>query len=331
MLIETARRVLRIEAEAITHLMPRIDTKFIAAVKLCQNCQGHVIVVGIGKSGLIGKKISATLASTGTPAYFLHPAEGMHGDLGILSKQDVILALSHSGETEEVVRLLPLIKRLGLPIIAMTGNIKSTLAERSDVVLDISVEEEACSLGLAPTASTTAALAMGDALAVALLQAKGFSQNDFASFHPGGALGYRLLTVADVMHTGEAIPIVEECLPLHEAILEMTEKKLGMVAVIDRERKLSGIVTDGDLRRFIQRIFGNRAEQSQAPQCFGEEAFAISRLMTQNPKTVSATTLAAEAVHKMETNAITVLVVVDDARYVVGVVHLHHLLQRKVV
>ncbi|HXV69395.1 MAG TPA: KpsF/GutQ family sugar-phosphate isomerase, partial [Nitrospira sp.] len=248
------KRVLAIEARAVQSLIDRLDDKFDKAVDLLARCKGKVVVSGMGKSGLIGQKIAATLASTGTSSFFLHPAEGVHGDLGMLARRDALIAISNSGETQELLQLLPYVERMGIPVIGMTGRMASTLAKHSDVALDVSVAEEACPMGLAPTASTTATLALGDALAVALLQRRGFKEEDFARFHPGGTLGRRLLVkVKDLMHTGAELPMVEASVAGTTAMLEMTAKKLGMTTVVDRAGALAGIVTDGDLRRFIQR------------------------------------------------------------------------------
>jgi arabinose-5-phosphate isomerase len=320
-MIETARRVLQIEADAVLALKARIDGDFTRAVEKILACQGKVVVTGMGKSGLICQKIAATMASTGTPTFFMHPAEGFHGDLGMLSKGDVVIAVSNSGETEEVCRLLPVIKRMGLPLIAMSGNPKSTLGIAGDVHLDISVTEEACPLGLAPTASTTATLAMGDALAVALLVARGFKEEDFALFHPGGALGKKLLLrVEDLMHTGENIPLVAPDLLLREALFEITSKKLGITGVADAQGKLVGVFTDGDLRR----IMGDGLESLQQP---------ISEVMTTSPKRILRRNLAAKALQIMEAHSITSLFVFDDeaSEVPVGIVHLHDLLKSGVV
>ncbi len=322
MIIEEGKRVLAIESAAILELIPKMDDRFVKAVMLCRACRGRVVVIGMGKSGLIGKKISATMSSTGTPAFFLHPAEGIHGDLGMISKDDVVVAISNSGETEEILRILPSIKRLDLKLITLTGNTKSTLAKMSDVVLDVGVREEACPLGLAPTASTTATLAMGDALAVALLQEKGFRKEDFASFHPGGTLGRTLLLkVEDVMHLGEAIPKVLEQTPMREVVLEMTAKKFGMTTVLNEDGILLGIVTDGDLRRLIK-----RADYGQDGQ---GDIFSLpaKEVMNRNPKTISKEALAAQAIHLMESHSITSLVVVREGGSVDGIVHLHDLLK----
>ncbi len=319
MIEESAKRVLRLEAKAISDLIGRIDQAFVRAVELLDSCRGRTIVTGMGKSGLIGKKIAATLASTGTPAFFLHPAEGVHGDLGMVSRGDIVMAISNSGETEELIRILPALKRLAVPVICLTGNLKSTLAKNSEVVLDVSVTEEAGPLGLIPTASTTAALAMGDALTIALLEKRGFKEEDFAYFHPGGALGRRLLIrVADVMHTGSDIPIVFEDTPMKEALLEMTSKKLGTTAVQDRQSRLSGVITDGDLRRLLKR------ESDPLIRRAGE-------VMTRNPKVITADALAAKAVQIMEQYSITALVVVGQEERIIGIVHLHDLLKRGIV
>ncbi|MBI3803409.1 MAG: KpsF/GutQ family sugar-phosphate isomerase [Nitrospirae bacterium] len=323
MILEEGKRVLKIEAQAILDLIERMDGRFVEAVELCYNSKGRMVVVGMGKSGLIGKKIAATLASTGTPAFFLHPAEGIHGDLGMVSKDDLALLISNSGETEEILRILPSLKRLNLKIITMTGSIKSTLAKLSDVILDISIKEEACPLGLAPTASTTATLAMGDALAVALLQKRGFKQEDFASFHPGGSLGRRLLfKVEDAMQTGNDIPKVSEETPMREVVLEMSAKKLGMTTVLDDAGKLVGVITDGDLRRLIRKIDHE-----------GREIFSLpaKEVMSRNPKTILRGSLTAQAIHLMESHSITALIVAGADGQVDGILHLHDLLRRGAV
>ena len=282
-------------------------------------CAGKVVVSGMGKSGLIGQKIAATLAGTGTPAFFVHPAEGIHGDLGMLSRRDTLIVISNNGETEEILKLLPFMKRLNIPVIAMTGKVQSTLAKNSEIVLDVSVGEEACPMGLTPTASTTAALAMGDALAIALLQKRGFKEQDFAQFHPGGTLGRRLLLrVRDLMHQGDAIPRVDHQVSLQQAILEMTTKKLGVTTVTDSTHRLHGVITDGDLRRFLERGLDVRTVRA------GE-------LASKNPKTIGPDELAARAVQTMEQFSITSLVVVDEAGQMVGVIHLHDLLRSGVV
>ncbi len=320
---EQARRVLKIEAEAVAALIERIDASFEHAVEMILSCKGRVVVTGMGKSGLIGKKIAATLASTGTPALFLHPAEGIHGDLGMVTRGDTVIALSNSGETEEISRMLPSLKRLGIGIIALTGNPESTLAKNSDVVINVGVKEEACPLGLAPTASTTAALAMGDALAVALLDKKGFKEENFACFHPGGTLGKRLLLlVKDLMHTGDEVPIVKNTTLIKDAIYEISSKKMGITAVVNKEGKLIGVISDGDLRRWIE-----KTEKS------GENLLSkkAEDIMTKKPKIANKDSLAAEAVAIMEKNSITCLIVADAASKPEGVIHLHDLLKAGVV
>jgi len=313
-----ARRVLDVEAKALAALRARVDARFGAAIDLLLACRGKVVVTGVGKSGIVCRKIAATLASTGTSAFFLHAGEASHGDLGMLTRDDVVLAASNSGETEEVVRLLPLVRRFGVPLIALVGRLDSTLGRAADVVLDVSVPEEACALGLAPTASTTATMAMGDALAVALLEERGFGAEDFALLHPGGALGRRLLRVDDVMHKDAALPVVGAGASLPETVLEMTAKRLGMTAVVDERGTLTGIVTDGDLRRGLERSDDIRA-------------LTATQLMTANPKTVAGDALAAQALAMMERHKITSLVILDGERRPIGVVHLHDLLRAGVV
>ncbi len=320
-LLESAKRVLQIEAEAVLALADRINGDFSRAVEIIMAGSGRVVITGMGKSGLICQKIASTMASTGTPAFFLHPAEGIHGDLGMLMKGDVVVAVSNSGETEEITRILPVLKRMGLPLIAMSGKPGSTLARSGDVFLDISVKEEACPLGLAPTASTTATLAMGDALAVALLLRRGFKEEDFALFHPGGTLGKRLLLrVEDLMHTGSDIPLVHCALPVKEALFEITSKKLGITGVADEAGNLSGVFTDGDLRRSLEKGF----EILNRP---------IGELMTLNPKRVLRANLAAKALQLMEAHSITSLFVFEtgESTIPVGILHLHDLLRAGVV
>lgn len=313
-----AERVLRLEAEAILALVPRLDERFDRAVEFLFRCGGRVIVTGMGKSGLIGRKIAATLASTGTPAYFLHPAEGVHGDLGMVARGDVVLALSNSGETEELLAILPLLKRLGVPIVLMTGSPQSILARQCDVVLDVAVAEEACPMNLAPTSSTTAALAMGDAVAMALLDLRGLRPEDFAALHPRGALGWRtLFRVADLMHTGDEIPRVGADTLMAEVIREMTQKRLGMTTVVDGQGRLVGVITDGDLRR---------AHLGPEPIV----ALRAGQVASANPKTVDAGDLAVKALEIMETFAITSLVIVDAERRPCGVLHLHDVLRAKI-
>jgi arabinose-5-phosphate isomerase len=321
MIIERAKRVLTIEADAIQQLVERIDEHFVRAVELILACEGKVVVTGVGKSGIIGQKLASTLASTGTPAFFLHPTEGIHGDLGMLAKKDVVVAISNSGETDELSQILPLIKRYGNHLIVLTGRVTSTLARAGDVVLDVSITEEACPLGLAPTASTTAALAMGDALAVALLEKRGFNQEDFAILHPGGRLGKRLvLTVGDLMHVGDELPQVYEETLMKEAVVEITSKRLGVAGVINKRAELVGVITDGDLRRALERY----------PDLLERRA---GEIMTHNPKSIEADTLAAQAVQRMEEYAITSLFVFDKAgeKTPRGIVHLHDLLKAGVV
>ncbi len=318
MSIPEGKRVLAIEAKAIAGLVERLDHRFTEAVDLLYGCTGKAVVSGMGKSGLIGQKISATLASTGTPAFFLHPAEGIHGDLGMLARRDALIAISNSGETEELLKLLPFVKRLDIPVIAMTGRAQSTLAKNSEVVLDVSVSEEACPMGLAPTASTTATLAMGDALAIALLQKRGFKEEDFAQFHPGGTLGRRLLLkVRDLMHQGAAIPQVSGQASAHHAILEMTAKKLGMTIVVDQAGQLLGIITDGDLRRVLETGMDLAAARA-------------GDLATKRPKTIGPDELAAKALQIMEQYSITALVVEESGR-IAGIIHLHDLLKSGVI
>jgi arabinose-5-phosphate isomerase len=317
--LDVGRRVLDIEARAVQALLQRLDGGFSEAVDLLYRCKGKVVVSGMGKSGLIGQKIAATMASTGTPSFFLHPAEGLHGDLGMLARRDVTIAISNSGETQEILQLLPYMERMGIPVVAIVGRKGSTLAKNSAVVLDVSVAEEACPMGLAPTASTTVALAMGDALAVALLEKRGFKEQDFAKFHPGGTLGRRLLVkVRDLMHKGQEMPQVKETVLASEAILEMSAKKLGMTTVVDRAGALLGIITDGDLRRFLQE--GGDFSKITA-----------GALASCHPKMIGPDELAAKAVEMMERYAITTLVVADSAKGIVGVVHLHDLLRHGIV
>jgi arabinose-5-phosphate isomerase len=311
--------VLDIEARAVQALIQRLDGGFSDAVDLLYDCKGKVVVSGMGKSGLIGQKIAATMASTGTPSFFLHPAEGLHGDLGMLARGDVLIAISNSGETQEILQLLPFMERMGVPVVSIVGRMGSTLAKNSAVALDVSVAEEACPMGLAPTASTTATLAMGDALAVALLEKRGFKEQDFAQFHPGGTLGRRLLVkVRDVMHAGAELPQVQETVSTSVALLEMSAKKLGMTTVVDRAGALVGVITDGDLRRFVQQ--GGDFSRGTA-----------GSLASRRPKMIGPDELAAKAVEMMERYAITTLVVADNAKRIVGVVHLHDLLKHGII
>ena len=314
-----ARDVLDIEADAVRGLRDRLDGGFVGAIDLILSCRGRVVVSGIGKSGHIGRKLAATFASTGTPAFFVHPAEASHGDLGMVTADDVFVALSNSGESEELVSILPLVKRLGAKLIAMTGRPASTLARLADVHLDAGVEKEACSLNLAPTASTTAALALGDALAVAVLDARGFGADDFARSHPGGALGRRLLTyVRDVMRIGDQVPQVHEDATVRDALFQITAKRLGMTAITDDESRVTGIFTDGDLRRVLERDGDFRN-------------LPISTVMTKRPRTIGPDQLAVEAVELMERYRINQMLVVDAADKLIGALNMHDLFSKKVI
>jgi arabinose-5-phosphate isomerase len=318
-LIARGRRVLDTESGAVAELVNRLGEDFAAACRLLLACQGRVVVTGMGKSGHIGNKIAATLASTGSPSFFLHPAEASHGDIGMITAGDVVIALSNSGETEELLTILPLLKRLGVPLIALTGNGASTLSRYATVTLDVSVPEEACPLNLAPTASTTATLAMGDALAVAVLEARGFTEEDFARSHPGGSLGRRLLLhVEEVMRRGDELPAVGPDTPLSAGLLEMSRKGLGMTTIVDDRRRVLGIFTDGDLRRALDRqldVHGTRMRE----------------VMTAGGKVARPRMLAAEAVHIMEEHRITALPVVDDEGVLVGALNVHDLLRAGVM
>jgi arabinose-5-phosphate isomerase len=319
-LVKSAQAVIATEACAIQALHERIDANFLRACQLMFECPGRVIVSGMGKSGHVARKIAATLASTGTPAFFVHPGEASHGDLGMITQKDVVLALSNSGETDELLTILPLIKRQGIPLIAMSGNNGSSLARLADVHLDTSVPAEACPLGLAPTSSTTAALVMGDALAIALLEARGFTDEDFARSHPAGSLGRQLLLkISDVMHTGAQIPAVAPGVSLTETLVEMTRKGLGMTAIIDDEQRLLGVFTDGDLRRAVD---DDDIDLRTTP---------VLRLMTAQPKTITADKLAVEAARLMEAHKIHALLVVDADKRVVGALNIHDLLRARVV
>lgn len=313
-LCQLGQAVVEIEAAAVAALSSRIDIHFAKACQYLMACTGRVVVIGMGKSGHIGGKIAATLASTGTPAFFVHPGEASHGDMGMITKQDVVLALSNSGETPEIITILPLIKRLGIPFVALTGAADSTIATSADINIDVSVEKEACPLGLAPTSSSTVALVMGDALAIALLEAKGFTVDDFALAHPGGSLGKKLLLkVSHLMRTDTKIPSVLPSAQLTEALMEMTSKRLGMTTIIDDSHKLLGIFTDGDLRRTLDQDRDIRNTK-------------IAEVMTKNPRTITEDMLAANALNIMETYKITTLVVVDASHHLLGVLHLHDIL-----
>lgn len=316
-LIEIAQRVLTIEAESLQALKERINEDFLKAVEIIHNSKGRVVITGIGKSGLIGRKIAATLASTGTPSFFMHPAEAIHGDLGMVTEDDVVIAISNSGETDEIIRLIPFLKYFNVKIIAITGNTQSTLAKQADVVLDVSVKEEACPFGFIPTASTTATLAMGDALAVALIMRNGFKKEDFAFFHPGGSLGRRMLTkVKDLMHTGDELPVCFPNTVMIDAVLEISSKRLGVVVVVDENKKILGIITDGDVRRGVQK--------------YGKELFDLkaSQIMTANPKTINEDELAAVALSVMQKYSITSLVVPDSDGKLKGLLHIHDILKK---
>lgn len=313
MALDTARKVLEIEAHALAELISRLDARFVRAVDTLFACRGRVVVTGMGKSGLIGQKISATLSSTGTPSFFLHPAEALHGDLGSLVRNDVLVALSYSGETDELLRLLDTVKRLGIPLITLTGSPRSTLGQASDAVIDVGIREEACPLGLAPTASTTAMLAMGDALAMALLERRGFTVDDYAALHPAGRLGVKLRRVEHLMHTGDAVPSVGPAAKLSDVIYEISRKGLGHAAVVENGRRLVGIISDGDLRRFFEKQ-GNRALSLTAADC-----------MSPKPVTIARQELATRALNLMEARKITSLMVVDAEGRLEGVLHLHDL------
>ena len=317
-LMRAARSVIDTERQAVSALKQRIDSHFVGACQLMLACEGRVVVLGMGKSGHIGHKIAATLASTGTPSFFVHPAEAGHGDLGMITRGDVVIALSNSGETAEIITLLPVIKRLDIPLIALTGNPASTLGTAAMVCLDVSVSREACPLNLAPTASTTACLVLGDALAVALLDARGFNADDFARSHPGGSLGRRLSSVRDVMHTGDDIPWVNEKTVLSRTLLEMSAKGLGMTAVLDEQGEVSGIFTDGDLRRTLD-------------AGFDVHTATTAEVMTRNPRTIAENCLAAEALRMMEQHRINALLVLDEDQRLAGVLNMHDLLRAQVL
>ncbi len=313
------RAVLELESQAVAELIDRVDDNFIRACEHVLDCQGRIVVVGIGKSGHIAGKIASTLASTGTPAFFVHPGEASHGDLGMITPSDLVITFSNSGETPEILTILPIIKRMGVKLIAITGNPDSTLGEQADVCIDVGVQQEACPLNLAPTASTTATLAMGDALAVAVLETRGFTEQDFARSHPGGVLGRRLLLfVSDLMHKGEDIPVVPEDALLSDALVEMSSKGLGMTGIIDADTRLTGIFTDGDLRRTLN-------QDIDIKRC------RIGAVMTKDPITTHQDTLAAECVQMMRMNSINGLFIVDNQRRVIGALNMHDLLRAGVV
>lgn len=321
-MLEQARQVLRMEAEAVLEQVERIDEHFKAAVEMIMACPGRTVITGMGKSGIIGRKMAATLASTGTPSFYLHPAEGIHGDLGMVTEGDVVIALSNSGETGEVLHILPSLRRIGAKLIAMVGNPNSTLAKNSDIVLNVGVTREACPLGLAPTSSTTAALAYGDALALALLSKRKFTASQFAVFHPGGSLGRKLLlTVEDIMHSGTENPLVKADISVQDALFVITDKGLGAVSVVDDDNKMLGVLTDGDIRRGLSK----GVDFLKRP---------VTELMTASPKTITKEKLAAQALHIMESNLpkpITVLPVVDAENHVIGLLHMTDLVRQGVV
>lgn len=321
-MLEQARQVLRMEAEAVLEQVERIDEHFKAAVEMIMACPGRTVITGMGKSGIIGRKMAATLASTGTPSFYLHPAEGIHGDLGMVTEGDVVIALSNSGETGEVLHILPSLRRIGAKLIAMVGNPNSTLAKNSDIVLNVGVTKEACPLGLAPTSSTTAALAYGDALALALLSKRKFTASQFAVFHPGGSLGRKLLlTVEDIMHSGTENPLVKADISVQDALFVITDKGLGAVSVVDDDNKMLGVLTDGDIRRGLSK----GVDFLKRP---------VTELMTASPKTITKEKLAAQALHIMESNRpkpITVLPVVDAEKHVIGLLHMTDLVRQGVV
>jgi arabinose-5-phosphate isomerase len=315
--LKVARRVLEMEAEAVRALVNRLDHRFERAVLLVEGCRGRVVVTGMGKSGLVGKKLAATLAATGTPALFLHPAEGIHGDLGMLVRGDLVVALSHSGETEELLTLVPAIKRLAVPLVLLTGRPESRLGQHADLILDVSVREEACPMNLTPTSSAVAALALGDALAIAVLTRRGLGPEDMARLHPGGAIGRSLVRVAELMHRADEVPVVPESAPLDAVIREMSAKRLGCTGVVDAAGRLAGIVTDGDLRRAVERGL------AQLPA-------TAAAVMTRSPKTVGRAELAVTALELMERHSITQLFIVDDECRPDGILHLHDLLRAKI-
>ena len=319
-ILDVARKVLKTEAEAVLALIEKLDSDFEKAVDIIYASRGRVVVSGMGKSGLVGKKIAATLASTGTPAFFLHPAEARHGDLGMVTERDVIIAISNSGETDELVGLIPFLKRFRVKLISMTGNPASTIAKSSDVTLDVSVKEEACPMGIVPTASTTAAMALGDAIAVSLLVKRGLDEKAFASFHPGGSIGKKFfIKVNDLMHAGDRLPIVSLDTPMSKAVIEMSSKRLGHAVVIDENGIIAGVLTDGDVRRGVEKWEG---------KLFG---LAAQEVMTTNPRTIAGEELAATALSIMESCSITAIIVPDDKGRPAGIIHLHDILRQGIV
>lgn len=317
-ILNIAKRTIDIELETLFDLKESLDHSFIKAIEILYNCKGKVIFTGIGKSGHIARKISSTFSSTGTPSIFLHPAEAIHGDLGIIDKEDVLVIISNSGETEEIINIIPYLKFLNVPIICITGNINSTLAQKSDVAIDIKIKREACPFNLAPTSSTTAILVLGDALAITLMELKGFTKEQFAKLHPGGLIGKRLKKVMDIMHSGEKVPIVYEDMTMKEAIIEITSKGFGATAVLDRNQNLIGIITDGDLRRYIEK--GNDLNNG-----------SVKSAMTKNPKTIKYNETVADALNLMEKYKITVLLVLDENNKLIGILHLHDILREGIL
>jgi arabinose-5-phosphate isomerase len=317
-ILNIAKRTIDIELETLFDLKESLDYSFIKSIEILYNCKGKVIFTGIGKSGHIARKISSTFSSTGTPSIFLHPAEAIHGDLGIIDKEDVLVIISNSGETEEIINIIPYLKFLNVPIICITGNINSTLAQKSDVVIDIKIKREACPFNLAPTSSTTAILVLGDALAITLMELKGFTKEQFAKLHPGGLIGKRLKKVMDIMHSGEKVPIVYEDMTMKEAIIEITSKGFGATAVLDRNQNLIGIITDGDLRRYIEK--GNDLNNG-----------SVKSAMTKNPKTIKYNETVADALNLMEKYKITVLLVLDENNKLIGILHLHDILREGIL
>jgi arabinose-5-phosphate isomerase len=319
-IIDIAKKVLKTEAEAVYALIEKLNSNFEKAIEIIYKSKGRVVVTGMGKSGLVGKKISATLSSTGTPAFFLHPAEASHGDLGMVTADDIIIAISNSGETEEILGLIPFLKRFNIRIISIAGNPDSTLSKTADITLDVSVKEEACPIGIVPTASTTAAMAMGDALAIALLLKRGFKEEDFAFFHPRGSIGKKLfIKVKDLMHIGDSLPAVTLDTPMSRAVIEMSSKRLGLTVVLDNKGKIAGIVTDGDVRRGLEKWGGRLFE------------LTAGEVMTKKPKTVSEEELAAKALSIMQSYSITALVVSNKNRKPIGIIHLHDILRQGIV
>jgi len=317
-ILNIAKRTIDIELETLFNLKESLDHSFIKAVEILYHCKGKVIFTGIGKSGHIARKISSTFSSTGTPSIFLHPAEAIHGDLGIIDKEDVLVIISNSGETEEIINIIPYLKFLNVPIICITGNINSTIAQKSDVVIDIKIKREACPFNLAPTSSTTAILVLGDALAITLMELKGFTKEQFAKLHPGGLIGKRLKKVMDIMHSGDRIPIVYEDMTMKEAIIEITSKGFGATAVLDKNQNLIGIITDGDLRRYIEK--GNDLNNG-----------SVKNAMTRNPKTIKYNETVGDALNLMEKYKITVLLVLDDNNKLIGILHLHDILREGIL